>query len=529
MSVDARPLARARRLTLLAVVAGAAAVVPSAAADAPLLRTASTIGTAPAAPRIVGGSPVAITAVPYQVRIRVRGDGQPWGTPGPFSFATCGGAVIAPDTILTAAHCTFAGVNRIPPASFVVDSGFSRLDPTPGAGGAVIPQAGDTAQTRSVADVRRHPRYRSREGDQATLAQLTDDVAVLRLAAPLRYDAATQPVALPAPGQSPLGTARVSGYGVRSGGGTQDGGLYALDVPLLDAAIPEAKGGAGELNALYAVTRSRAGSTCQGDSGGPVVQAGTIVGIVSSGAACGAGQSGFHTNVAAPEVLRFVQGEANPPLAPVGGEGVALRAPTSTPRTGDTLTCSPGSWTNAPTFTFAFTDTRDGTTLQSGPATYLLKPADAGRTVACTGYATTAGGVGRTPQTPATPAVIGGAAPAAARTRLRLALRAPAVVRRGGSIRVEAQVRNVGGSRARGVRTCVTPGARFVVAASSGGVRAGGRRCWRTSSVRRATTKTFRLRVRAGARSGPAPLVTGTATATNGRTARDVARVTIRR
>ena len=70
------------------------------------------------------------------------------------------------------------------------------------------------------------------------------------------------------------------------------------------------------------------------------------------------------------------------------------------PSVGESLTCEPGSWTNGPTFTYAFIDSADGQVLQEGPlSTYALSTADMGRTILCEVQATNAGGtgVGRSP------------------------------------------------------------------------------------------------------------------------------------
>lgn len=47
--------------------------------------------------RIIGGKPVNINTVPYQVSVIVQ-----YGT---YLIHTCGGSILNEDTILTAAHC----------------------------------------------------------------------------------------------------------------------------------------------------------------------------------------------------------------------------------------------------------------------------------------------------------------------------------------------------------------------------------------------------------------------------------------
>lgn len=478
----------------------------------------------PATPRIVGGAAIPVAAAPYQVRIRARRDGQPWGTPGAFSYGSCGGAVIDATHVVTAAHCVTDGLDAVPAPSFRVDTGFSRFNGTSGSGGAPIAQPGDTPQARGVAAVRRHPYYRLKAGSSGTLADLADDVAVLTLDAPLTLDANTRPVPLADPGESPVGAGRVSGFGLQSDGGAADGGLYALDVPLVDAAARQSDGGAAGLNALYAVSLSPTGSTCQGDSGGPLVVGGRLVGVVSSGPSCGGGSRSNYANLAAGEIRAFVLGDDAPPRAPRGGQDMSMRGP-ATPSAGDVLTCRAGTWSNAPVLAYAFVDTRDGRVLQAGPsAGYRLQAADVGARVACRATATNAGGTGRTPRSGVAPAVR-----SAPRARLRIGVGTAARVRRGGVLRVVLKVRVRSGGPATAVRTCVRPARGFAVARRGGGAVVGGRLCWTTPSITRATTLRFRLRATRSARSGRRSALTVGVTGPNAVRASARTRVTVRR
>ncbi|CAB4901834.1 unannotated protein [freshwater metagenome] len=495
------------------------------ASPAPAAPAVAAPAAAPARPRIVGGTTTTIASAPWQVRIRARDDGQPYGAPGAFSYGACGGAVIDATHVVTAAHCVLNGRVDRPAVSFRVNSGFSRFNAAPGSGGEPMPLASDTPQTRTVSAVRRHPGYVLRDGSSGTIADLADDVAVLTLSTPLTFDANTQPIALADVGPSPVGPARITGFGLQSDGGAADGLLHALDVPLIDAATPLSAGGAGGVNALYAVSRTPAGSTCQGDSGGPLVQAGRLVGVVSSGPACGGGQPSFYTNVAAPEVREFVLGSDAPPAAPRGGEDVSLRTPRA-PRTGDALTCSAGTWSNAPAFVHVFTDTRTGRVLQSGPSpTHVLAPDTVGATVSCRAIATTAGGAGRTPSTTATAAVAQGPQ---ARLRASVSI-SRSRVRRSGLVTVRVRVRNVGDAPAAGVRTCVRPGPRFLVRRTGGGTLVGGRVCFTNTSISRSTTKRLVLKVRRRAARGRTTVASVSATAPTLRSASASRRVTVRR
>ncbi len=62
---------------------------------------------------------------------------------------------------------------------------------------------------------------------------------------------------------------------------------------------------------------------------------------------------------------------------------------------GQTLSCEPGVWSNSPTFTYVFIDSRGGRVLQEGSSsTYALAAADIGRSILCEVLAANAGGTG---------------------------------------------------------------------------------------------------------------------------------------
>jgi uncharacterized repeat protein (TIGR01451 family) len=514
--------------------AGAAIAVSAIAAMAPSVASAADGDTVLRAQnqqqnkaQIVGGDVVAINTAPYQVRIRAKTDGRAWGTPG--AFTTCGGSVLDATHIVTAAHCTIDSDDNsnIDPLSYVVDTGFSRFDPTPGAGTDPAPQPGDTLQTKDVSGVRRHAGYGKPLGGSGTLAQLADDVAVLTLSTPLTFDGNTQPLPLADPGPSPLsGDARVTGFGLQSDGGTSNGNLYALPTPVVDPTVPIANGGAGELNALYVISLAARGSTCQGDSGGPLVKDGRLIGIVSNGPKCGGNQPSFYTNVAAGEIRDFILGNDAPPAAPRGGQDVSLQAPSS-PKVGDTLTCGAGTWTNGPTYTYTFTDTKTGRVLASGPsAQYKLVDADAGATVSCRVSATTPGGVGLTPATTATATVAALPKPDPAKLAASITS-GSSRVKQGSRVSFRITVRNTGDTTAKNVRTCVRVSSRFSVVSRGGAKLSGGRLCWTNATLRTSTTKRFTLRADRDARAGRTTAATVSVTSPSLRSASARRAVTI--
>ncbi len=193
---------------------------------------------------MVGGAPAATDAASRAVVTIV-------GSRGTF----CSGALIAPDLILSAAHCV-----------------------QPGADYKIVQY--DAARTPRLLDVRRvaaHPKFAMAD---ILNHRASADVALLQLAAPL----ALAPIAIGAPEQ-PLTTGRafrVIGIGVTVRGDGTSGGIArsasmiatgkpgTLQIRLVDPATNNLRSGLG---------------ACTGDSGAPVFEdqngRGLIVGVVS--------------------------------------------------------------------------------------------------------------------------------------------------------------------------------------------------------------------------------------------------------
>ncbi|OXA61937.1 trypsin-7 [Folsomia candida] len=224
---------------------------------APIGRPLSDI-TSPLAPleneedKIVGGEPTTIEDYPYQVQLQNRG-----------SFF-CGGSIISPKHVLTAAHCT----NGQSASSLSVRVGTS----TRGCGGQVI----------QVSEIHQHPSFNR--------SNLNNDVSILELSSSVTIGPQVQIIAT-APSGSELSAGTlttITGWGTTSSGGSLPTQLHVVKVPIVSVADCRAAYGDKAItdNMLCAGLSEGGKDSCQGDSGGPLVVDGVQDGIVSWGYGC---------------------------------------------------------------------------------------------------------------------------------------------------------------------------------------------------------------------------------------------------
>ncbi len=330
---------------------------------------------------IVGGALDSIQQVPWQVAVFAEFEAE-----GEAFSILCGGTIIDMSHILTAAHCAYNPANGQPmtPESFVVLAGASRIT-------VEEIENGTTVEGRFVEGVRVHPDF-----DYAAGPGTPDDVAVLQLESPLLASSGVRQIGLPFSATP----AREGTDAVLSGFGQEDpvteeinGNLYSIGITL-----GSSRECGGNANALFLCGTSTDGTACNGDSGGALVaeSSPTLIGVVDTVATvnherCRDGAVNGFANLAAPEIRDFAEGNEDPPLAPQGGNGTI----SGVSRAGQSLRCEPGGWSNAPGFTYAFTDSANGAVLQQGPASrYALSASDVGRSIYCAIEATNAGGTG---------------------------------------------------------------------------------------------------------------------------------------
>ena len=324
---------------------------------------------------MVGGSAVDIRDAPWNVLVLQR-----VGSSG----SLCTGSILDPLHVLTAAHCVVENGVPHPVSTLSVRAGLTNV---------LAPSATDARQDAEVASLRIHRGYV--DGDRTG----ADDVAVLVLATPLDLSGPTaQPIALPTPGLELKVGADVSlaGYGVRAAGSSADGTINGMSGTLIDSGrcLPRSDEAA---NGVLLCVFSGSSSPCSGDSGGALVlrtPAPVLVGVTRAATiGCRANTGSSYANVTAPEILEFVRGNDNPPMAPRPIGSTTLEGPTTVMQVGQTVTCRAGSWSGNPTFAYEFWEDEHDTMVRSGPSpTYKLREVDAGRTFYCRVLATNAGG-----------------------------------------------------------------------------------------------------------------------------------------
>ncbi|KAK6322366.1 hypothetical protein J4Q44_G00071580 [Coregonus suidteri] len=231
-------------------------------------------GVRVAAPRsrIVGGDLAVSGAWPWQVSLHSNYQHQ------------CGGSIISPEWIVTAAHCVET-LSR--PSQWTVYAGYLTL----------IQMASGTGN--SVGRIISHKKYDKQTKD--------NDIALMKLNTPLTMSDKVGPVCLPNVGVNltPQREAWISGWGsIRSGGPVSEN-LHQAQITMYSRQTcnaPLVYNGLVTASMICAGTLAGGVDSCQGDSGGPMVaKEGSLwwlVGDTSWGIGCALNNKpGIYANV----------------------------------------------------------------------------------------------------------------------------------------------------------------------------------------------------------------------------------------
>ncbi|UQX03345.1 serine protease [Streptomyces sp. RerS4] len=273
------------RLSPARALAGALALVAGAAV-APLVQAPGAVADGV----VIGGKPVKVADSPWVVALASRDrfggirDGQ-----------FCGGVLVGPTTVVTAAHCLGRQVLGGPVESVTdlrVITGRTELHAEEG-------------REIAVRAARVNPAYDARSN--------AGDLAVLELSEAVPAAHVLPMAAAGDEAYTPGTDADVYGWGDTSGFGDYPHGLRAARVAVLDdevcrRAYPgDADGRFQAESMVCAGDRGGGKDACQGDSGGPLVARGRLIGLVSWGRGCGRSDSpGVYTRIA--PLVDFVSG-----------------------------------------------------------------------------------------------------------------------------------------------------------------------------------------------------------------------------
>lgn len=308
-----------------------------------------------AEPKVVGGGPVTIDQYPHQAAITLNPES---ANGGGLQRQFCGGSLVAPTLIISAAHCffdfnsgSFTNFNR-----YAAITGRTQLSSS---NGQEIPFAS-------------YQFFTDASGNRLFNPDTFDwDIVLIQLSAP----SSSTPIQLAGPDEAAVWErgrdAFVTGWGSTSEGGGRSDNLNAAQIAIIGDATcaqPNIDIG-GPLNTLVQLCAGRLGGgidSCQGDSGGPLVApilggGFRLVGDTSFGVGCArAFRPGVYGRIAADPMRTALANAAQTAAgANIVGSG-AQPAEQSAPETD--FVVAPDKKTSKKRANFQFFSSKDGAT-----------------------------------------------------------------------------------------------------------------------------------------------------------------------
>jgi secreted trypsin-like serine protease len=245
--------------------------------------TANTCGRqaiTPSYQRIVGGVEAVAHSWPWIVSLQSRDH-------------FCGGTLIDNRHVLTAAHC-------IDSSTFRVIAGLHQRTNI----------NGPRSQNVGVSRIFIHEQYNTRTE--------ANDIALIRLAQPVQFNAYVSPICLPGPDPQESARVTVAGWGLLSEGGNSATSLRQVTLNVMNNQAQRAYGNEFDVRRQIGAGIPNIGGkdSCQGDSGGPLMYNSNnqwyLSGVVSFGEGCGsANYPGVYTRTSA--YLSWIQSKINTP------------------------------------------------------------------------------------------------------------------------------------------------------------------------------------------------------------------------
>ncbi|XP_055912790.1 trypsin delta-like [Eupeodes corollae] len=229
--------------------------------------------------RIVNGRTSSISEYPYQVSLQQHGS------------HFCGGSVLSPNWILTAAHCVTDIIQKNLVPFLTVRLGSSKWNQ-----GGVL---------KNAEFVSMHPEYNSKS--------MNFDVGLIKLSSSVVFSAAIKPVTLPKTLPPMNSRVVVSGWGKLSENNDElPTNLQSVELSFLpnDKCKSYEYGYRNMILDTMICADGPSKDSCQGDSGGPLAMADKNVqlGVVSWGAGCAQkGFPGIYCDLTHPDVRSYLR------------------------------------------------------------------------------------------------------------------------------------------------------------------------------------------------------------------------------